>query len=399
MSATSLPPPPLALPAPARHKVRLKMTAFIAAGVLAVGAILLAWEGFYSMAEDHAANMQSDTHTSSASASPEDILKNAPTSNERPAFLRPRPATRPASHAMPAVQAPSTTMAPTPDDMTDAAIAGRRAAWTAYYQQLGQLQQTRMEARIAAMEADTEPTETNPGSNANANTAGGGANGVGQAGQGGGNGLPGGIASGLPGGQGGTHQDSQRNFLASNGSNPATDYSPFMPTAPLSPYELKVTDIITGKLVSALNSDAPGMVKAIVTKNVLDHATGNHILIPQGSVLAGIYDTNVAYGQHRVVVAWQRIIFPPPCDQSLDLGSMPGSDQTGEAGFKDLTDNHLSQIFGNALLVAVFGAGIQLSQPPQSSFSTYSPMQTAAGGIGQQLGQLGEQFASKGLRV
>jgi type IV secretion system protein VirB10 len=141
------------------------------------------------------------------------------------------------------------------------------------------------------------------------------------------------------------------------------------------------------------------MGKSIVTNNVLFHATGNHILIPQGSVLAGIYDTNVAYGQHRVVVAWQRIIFPPPCDQSLDLGSMPGADQIGEAGFKDLTDNHLSQIFGNALLVAVFGAGIQLSQPPQSSFSTYSPMQTAAGGIGQQLGQLGEQFASKGLSI
>ncbi len=78
---------------------------------------------------------------------------------------------------------------------------------------------------------------------------------------------------------------------------------------------------------------------------------------------------------------------------------MPGADQTGQAGFQDMTDNHLAQVFTSALLVSVFGAAIQLSQPPQSSFSSYSPIQTIGGSVGQQTSQLGSEFARKGLSI
>jgi type IV secretion system protein TrbI len=140
-------------------------------------------------------------------------------------------------------------------------------------------------------------------------------------------------------------------------------------------------------------------MKAVVTNNVLDHATGMHILIPAGSTLVGTYDTNVSYGQTRVTTAWTRIIYPPPCDQSLDLGAMPGADQTGQAGFEDITNNHLGKIFTSAILVSVFGAAAQLSQPQGNAFQSYSPVQSAAGAIGQQTSQIGAQFMQKGLNI
>jgi type IV secretion system protein TrbI len=187
-------------------------------------------------------------------------------------------------------------------------------------------------------------------------------------------------------------------FFAAHASNPASDYSPFTATNPISAYELKATDTITGKLVSTV-SDSPGIIKATVTKNVTDHATGMHILVPQGSTLVGYYDTNVAYGQTRVVTAWTRIIYPPPCDQSLDLGAMPGSDQSGQGGFEDITNNHLGKVFTAAILVSVFGAAAQLSQPPGNAFQSYSPTQTAAGAVGQQMASRGNEFARKGLSI
>ena len=132
---------------------------------------------------------------------------------------------------------------------------------------------------------------------------------------------------------------------------------------------------------------------------MFDHATGNYILVPQGATLEGVYDTSVSYGQTRVTTAWTRVLYPPPCDQSLDLGAMPGADQTGQAGFHDLTDNHLAQVFTSAILVSVFGAAAQLSQPAGNSFQSYSPVQTAAGAVGQQTSQLGAEFARKGLSI
>jgi type IV secretory pathway VirB10-like protein len=78
---------------------------------------------------------------------------------------------------------------------------------------------------------------------------------------------------------------------------------------------------------------------------------------------------------------------------------MPGADQTGQAAFSDITENHYGKIFFNALLVSLFAAGVQLSQPPSSSFQQYNPVQTAGGAIGTQMATLGQEFARKGLDI
>ncbi len=375
MSSTNppiAPPPPLGLPAPKRGIRALnKWPAILGGGVVVVVSGIVLWTIFGL--NDGAGGLADagDTGQSQAGGA-SDILANAPSGNEIAAYRLPAVARATIANRQ-STQPSAATTAPAdiPDDMTETAIAARKAAWATYYAALAERDRTRLENRRKSMQADTE---VDVRTEATATPA--SANASGQA------------AAAQP-----------RDFLSQAASNPATDYLAFTVTDPLSPYELKATDQITAKLVTQLNSDSPGILKALVTKNVLDHATGNHILIPQGSTLQGVYDTTIGYGQTRTTTAWTRIIYPPPCDQSLDLGAMAGADQTGQAGFEDLTDNHLGKIFTAAILVSIFSAGVQLSQPSGNSFQSYSPVQTVGSSVGQQTSQLGQEFARKGLSI
>jgi type IV secretory pathway VirB10-like protein len=81
---------------------------------------------------------------------------------------------------------------------------------------------------------------------------------------------------------------------------------------------------IPAVLEQSLNSDLPGELKALITSNVYDTATGMYLLIPQGSRLIGKYDSRVSYGQNGVQVAWDRIIYPDA--SSVDRNGMVGLD-------------------------------------------------------------------------
>ena len=78
---------------------------------------------------------------------------------------------------------------------------------------------------------------------------------------------------------------------------------------------------------------------------------------------------------------------------------MPGADQGGYAGFHDQVNNHFWQVFGNAIMLSLFGAGTQLAQPQASGFQNIGAGQTAASALGIQLAQLGQQYASRGLSI
>ena len=118
--------------------------------------------------------------------------------------------------------------------------------------------------------------------------------------------------------------------------------------------EIKTGTVIPAVMVGGINSDLPGVMIAQVSQNVYNTANGKYLLIPQGSKLYGVYDSRVVYGQERVLVAWNRIIFPD--GSSVTLGAMPGADMGGYAGFKDKVNNHYVRIFGTAVLMsAVIG--------------------------------------------
>ena len=121
-------------------------------------------------------------------------------------------------------------------------------------------------------------------------------------------------------------------------------------------------------LEQGINSDLPGEVKALVRSNVYDTATGKYLLIPQGSRLVGVYDSQIAYGQNRLLVVWSRIIYPD--GSSINLDGMMGQDIQGMAGFHDQVDNHYKRLVGAALLTSAFAAGISLSQRQNTSLLT-----------------------------
>jgi type IV secretion system protein VirB10 len=154
---------------------------------------------------------------------------------------------------------------------------------------------------------------------------------------------------------------------------------------------------IPAVMVGGINSDMPGMVIGQVAENVYDTATGNYLLIPQGARLIGQYDNSVSMGQTRVGVIWNRIVYPDA--ESIDLGTMEGADQGGYAGFHDRVNTHFWSKIGNALLISIAGAGVQLSQPQAVNGQNYNSQQIAAAALGQQFGELGQEYARAGLSI
>lgn len=163
---------------------------------------------------------------------------------------------------------------------------------------------------------------------------------------------------------------------------------------PSSPYILNVGTIIPATLISAINSDLAGQVIASVSQNVYDSRSGTHLLIPQGSRLYGVYNSDIAYGQSRVLLAWSRINFPD--GTTLNLDNMGGMDTQGYAGFEDEVDNHYWKIFGNALLLGMISGGAQAGVSNNSDNDTPSAI---ADGVTQQFAQTGSNLIQKNLEV
>ena len=95
---------------------------------------------------------------------------------------------------------------------------------------------------------------------------------------------------------------------------------------------------------------------AQVSENVWDTAMGRYLLIPRDSRLIGIYDNQISYGQSRVLVMWNRLIFPD--GSSLVLDKLKGADQSGYSGFKGAVNHHWGPIISSALLVSLLGADV-----------------------------------------
>lgn len=165
-------------------------------------------------------------------------------------------------------------------------------------------------------------------------------------------------------------------------------------------YEVKTGAVIPGIMVTGINSDLPGNIIAQVSQNVFDTATGNHLLLPQGAKLFGVYDSRVIYGQERVLVAWNRVVFPD--GSAVTLGAMPGSDQSGYAGYTDKVDNHYFRIFGSAILMSMISGGMAYTMDSLDSGgdSDNPTLQNEMGSaLAAQLGQATLQLLQKNLNI
>ncbi|WP_246506757.1 TrbI/VirB10 family protein [Kistimonas asteriae] len=169
---------------------------------------------------------------------------------------------------------------------------------------------------------------------------------------------------------------------------------------PQSPYEIKAGAIIPAMMINGINSDLPGMVTAQVSQNVWDSISGTSLLIPQGSRLVGRYSSQVDYGQRRVMLAWDRLIYPD--GSSVALQGMEGADQSGFSGFNDQVDNHYMRVFGSAFLMSMISAGVATSQDNNNNNNdnndkSYSSELSSA--AGQQIANVSEKMISKNLDI
>ena len=193
----------------------------------------------------------------------------------------------------------------------------------------------------------------------------------------------------------GTNKDVQgQQFFSQKKDN---GYLKYVKQKPLSTYEIKAGWNIPAILITGVNSDLPGQILAQVTQNVYDSATGKYLLIPQGTKVVGAYSSNIIYGQSRLLVAWNKLIFPN--GDTLNLDGMQGTSQDGYTGFEDQVDNHYFRIFGSAFLLSSISAGIALSDNSDTNSEKETASDKAIAQAIQQMGQVASEMIRKNMNI
>jgi type IV secretion system protein VirB10 len=204
-------------------------------------------------------------------------------------------------------------------------------------------------------------------------------------------GVPANVAS--PFGDAGDRisQDHKLAFL--NGNVDRRTVSPDRVDTPASPYLLQAGAVIPAALLTGLRSDLPGQVTAQVTEDVHDSPTGKVLLIPQGARLVGQYDAQIAFGQSRALLVWNRLIMPN--GRSIVLERQPGADPQGYAGLEDGVDNHWGMLFKAAILSTLLSVGSEAG----TSNSENNLAQAIRQGASQSFNQVGEQVVGLSISV
>ena len=186
-------------------------------------------------------------------------------------------------------------------------------------------------------------------------------------------------------------QDRQLAFL--NQTPDKRTVSPDRVVAPVSPNVLQAGAVISAALITGIRSDLPGQISAQVTENVYDSPTGKILLVPQGTRVVGQYDSGVGFGQRRILLVWNRLIFPN--GRSIVLERQPGADAEGYAGLEDGVDYHWGELFKAAALSTLLSVGAQAG----SSGDENDIVQALRQGASQSVSQTGQQIVSRQLNI
>ena len=189
-----------------------------------------------------------------------------------------------------------------------------------------------------------------------------------------------------------TSQDHKLAFL--NGTVDRRTTSPDRIQAPASKYILQAGAVIPAALITGLRSDLPGQITAHVTEDVYDSPTGKILLIPQGARLVGQYDAQIAFGQTRALLVWNRLIMPN--GRSIVLERQPGADPEGYAGLEDEVDNHWGTLFKAAILSTLLSVGSEAGMSGNNNGSLAEAIQQ---GVSQSVNQTGQQVVSRSLNI
>ncbi|MEP9356188.1 MULTISPECIES: TrbI/VirB10 family protein [Xanthobacter] len=188
-----------------------------------------------------------------------------------------------------------------------------------------------------------------------------------------------------------TAQERQLAFL-----NQAVDrrtVSPDRVAAPASANILQAGAVIPAALITGIRSDLPGQITAQVTENVHDSPTGRILLIPQGTRIIGQYDNGVGFGQRRVLLVWNRLIFPN--GRSIVLERQTGADAEGYAGLEDGVDYHWGELFKAAVLSTILSVGASAG----TSGSDSDLVSALREGASDSISQTGRQIVQRQLNI
>jgi type IV secretory pathway VirB10-like protein len=163
-------------------------------------------------------------------------------------------------------------------------------------------------------------------------------------------------------------------------------------TAPASPNIVQAGSIIPAALITGIRSDLPGQITAQVTQNIYDSITGRILLIPQGARLIGEYDSEVAAGQTRVLLAWDRLIMPD--GRSIVLERQPGADGAGYAGLQDRVNEHWGNLLKAAAVSTLLGVGAELGADSEDDLT-----RALRRGSQDTINQTGQQIVRRQLNV
>ena len=186
-------------------------------------------------------------------------------------------------------------------------------------------------------------------------------------------------------------QSGNRAFLAGQPDRATTSPDRIMP--PASPYVLQAGTVIAGALNTKISSDLPGQITGHVTQNVYDSPTGRFLLIPQGSLLFGAYNSGISFGQQRTQIIWTRLIFPK--GDSLVLEKLPGSDAIGQSGLSDEVNNHWGQLFKAAIVTTLLSVGSEAG----TSQSENNLAQAIRSGASNGFSMVGNRLIDRSLNV
>lgn len=175
-------------------------------------------------------------------------------------------------------------------------------------------------------------------------------------------------------------------------------YLPELLKSKMGEFELTAGSVIPAVMLSGINSDLPGTIVAQTRQTVYSTNAPDAVLIPQGSRLIGRYSADVAYGQERVLAAWDELILPN--GSRISLRGMAAADGQGQSGIEDQVNNHFWKTWSSALLVSLLGVAAQQSQPQnQGAFNTPSGSAQAAGAAMNSLSDVSSKILQKSLNI
>ncbi len=126
------------------------------------------------------------------------------------------------------------------------------------------------------------------------------------------------------------------------------------------------------------------------------YANVRFVPLPQGTRLIGVYDSQVAFGQSRVLLVWTRLIMPNV--RSIVLERQPGADTAGYAGLEDEVDNHWGALFKAALLSTLLGVGSELGSTTGTG-SNSDVITALRRGSSDSLNQTGQKVVQQNLNI